>query len=347
MNTSNERTFFLLALLLGSVLVTFFVFQPFLSTVALAAVFAAILYPLYHFLSSQLGKGAIATLATLAVGFLLILIPVAVIGGIILDESREQYTSLTAGANATSIEQVALNIGAWAEPYVPGANAYAKTISLEINGYLQLGLAWLLQHVGIAFTSILSFILNLLIFLMALYFFLQHGAAFQRHVIDRSPLHNEDGRTILKHLSRTVNSVVRGSLVIAVAQGTLAGIGFAIFGLPNPALWGAATSLAALVPGVGTTLVTIPAAIYLFISGNVGASIGLLVWGLLLVGLIDNFLGPYLIGKGARMHPLIIFLSVLGGVAFYGPIGVFLGPLSTSFLFGVYEIYARHSEVPA
>ncbi len=347
MNISNERTFFLLALLLGSALVTFFVFQPFLSTVALAAVFAAILYPIYRFVRTRLGEGGVSALVTLIIGSLLVLTPIAVIGGVILDESREQYASLTTGANATSIEGVVINIGSWAEPYVPGAGAYAKSISLEINGYLQTGLGWLLQHVSVAFSSILSFILNLIIFLMALYFFLRQGAVFERHIVEKSPLHDEDGRIILKHLSRTVNSVVRGSLVIAAVQGTLAGIGFAIFGLPNPALWGAATSIAALVPGVGTTLVIIPAVIYLFIFGNVGASIGLLAWGLLLVGLIDNFLGPYLIGKGARMHPLIIFLSVLGGVAFYGPIGVFLGPLTTSFLFGVYEIYARHTETPA
>jgi predicted PurR-regulated permease PerM len=109
--------------------------------------------------------------------------------------------------------------------------------------------------------------------------------------------------------------------------------------VPSALLWGGVTVIAALVPGVGTSLVIIPGVLYLFFTGDTTHAVGLLFWGVACVGLIDNILGPKLIEKNINIHPLLILLSVLGGIAFFGVIGFILGPIVLSFLFTLFQIY--------
>jgi predicted PurR-regulated permease PerM len=117
---------------------------------------------------------------------------------------------------------------------------------------------------------------------------------------------------------------------------------FMIFGVPNPVLWGVLGAIAALIPGIGTALVLLPAAAYLlFAVGDAAGALGLFVWWVSAVLLIDNMLGPHLVGRGAQLHPLVVLLSVLGGVAFFGPAGIFFGPLCISFLFAVLSVYSK------
>jgi predicted PurR-regulated permease PerM len=144
-----------------------------------------------------------------------------------------------------------------------------------------------------------------------------------------------------------MNGVIKGYLLVAIAQGTLMGIGLWIFGIPNPAFWGMVTGFASLIPTIGTGLVSIPSIIYLFVNGHTGAGIGLLLWALCAVGLIDNLLNPYIVGRSVEIHPMLILFSVLGGVAMMGPIGIILGPLAISFIFAVTSVYSseiKHGE---
>ena len=100
------------------------------------------------------------------------------------------------------------------------------------------------------------------------------------------------------------------------------------------------TAITALVPGVGTALVITPAIIFLFLTGNTFGGVGLLVWGFTAVGLIDNFLGPKIVGRGMQLHPLAVFLAVLGGLAFFGPLGFLLGPLVMSVCVALVDMYS-------
>ena len=109
--------------------------------------------------------------------------------------------------------------------------------------------------------------------------------------------------------------------------------------MPNPVLWGLVAALAALIPGIGTALILIPAIGYLFFTGSTGAAIGLLIWGVVAVGLIDNFLGPMLVNRGVKIHPFLILLSIFGGLSFFGPVGFVLGPLIIALVFALLEIY--------
>jgi len=175
--------------------------------------------------------------------------------------------------------------------------------------------------------------------LFALYYLLKDGKKLTKAVITYSPLADKYDKQILEKLSIAVNSVIKGSLLISIIQGILAGIGFWIFGVPNPALLGAATVIASLIPAVGTAVIILPACFYLFLTSHFLAGIGLLLWGLLLVGLIDNFLRPKLIEKDIHLHPFLILLSVIGGISLFGAFGFILGPLVLSLLFALLDIY--------
>ena len=126
---------------------------------------------------------------------------------------------------------------------------------------------------------------------------------------------------------------------MALIQGILTAVGFTFFGIPNATLWGSVAAITALIPGIGTALVLLPAILYLYFSGETLFAVGLLLWGMTAVGLVDNFLGPKLVERGMRLHPFLILLSVLGGVGFFGPLGFLLGPLVLSLLFALIEIY--------
>lgn len=342
MQSTRIRTYFLLLVLAAAFVAVLSMFKPFLVTLSLAAIFAALLYPLYlRLLKVLFNLPWAAGLATLAIAVLCVLTPLSILASRVLIESEQLYTSLIQDRTSVNVREIVISAGDRLESFAPGSAAYAAELSGEIDTYAKQALTWLIQHLSVAFSGVVLWLLHLFIFLMALYYFLVEGPRIKHAVVRFSPLHDKDDRAVMDSLRRTVDSVVKGTLVIAIIQGVVASAGFILFGVPNPLLWGMTTSIAALIPGVGTSLVVGPAIIYLFATGHVLPAVGLLAWGIFAVGLIDNFLGPRLMGKGAQLHPLAILLAVLGGVALLGPAGVFLGPVMLSFLLALFAVYSR------
>lgn len=341
MNASKIQPYFLFALLSGAALLAFFIFRPFLVPLALAAIFSTILYPVYKRILKLLqnNKG-ISAFATLIIACACVLTPLFFIGAEVISQAEETYSSLTQNGSQQALQSAVLHVGNSLESVFPGATVLSSKIASDIQAYVSQALSWVLAHAGGAFSSVLGIGLDLFIFLFALYYFIKEGPAIRASLIKLSPFTDTDDEHIITKLSLTVNSVVKGSLVVAVVQGTLASIGFSVFGVPNALLWGTITAFAALVPGVGTSLVLIPAVIYLFIASSSINGFGLLVWALVAVGMVDNFIGPKLMGRGIHMHQLVVMLSVLGGVAFFGPSGIFLGPLCISLLVALFSIYS-------
>jgi predicted PurR-regulated permease PerM len=216
-----------------------------------------------------------------------------------------------------------------------------ENLSGDVNQYLGNILSFLVQNLGIIFSNLARILAGLFVFLVSFFFLLKDGEKLRQRLLRLSPLNREDDELIINRVTAAINSVIKGSLFVATLQGISCSIGFLIFGLPNPVIWGSVAALGALVPGVGTTIVLVPAILYLYFTGQLISAIGLLAWGILAVGMIDNFLGPRFVGKRAGLHPLLILLSVLGGLSFFGPIGFILGPLTISLLLVLLDIYAE------
>lgn len=326
-----QTYFYIGILLLGLVLIAF-ILRPYLGALVLGGVFAVIFRPVYHRLMRFVGgRPGIAALVTTALVLILVFAPLILFGIQIFREARDVYSHLTADGtalpgNVTSIIEDTI------QPFFP-------TFSFELEIYTRQALSWLIQHLGSIFSSAAQLLLILFLSLLTLYYFLRDGHRLRRSLIYYSPLLDQYDKEIFGRLHAAVNSIIKGSLVIAILQGIITSIGFAIFGVPHAALWGSVTVVAALVPNVGTALVLVPAVLFLFLSQHPVAAIGLSIWGATAVGLLDNLLGPKLIGSSMRIHPLLILLSVLGSIQLFGAIGLVLGPLIVSLFFALLEIY--------
>ncbi|MEK7640713.1 MAG: AI-2E family transporter [Patescibacteria group bacterium] len=327
--------YFLFFLLAAAFLVVFLVVKPFFGPLILAMVFAFLFQPLYKKLLSFLrARESLAALATTIIAVILIVMPVIFLGFQIFKESSQLYYAIANGDGNGFIALIE-NALTRAGDILP----IPESFEINFSQYLRQGLDAIAHNLGSIFASVTKFTLHLFVFLIAFYFLLKDGYKLKDYFVELSPLADNDDEFIVSRLKLAVSSVVKGSLSIGLIQGMLTGIGFALFGVPNAVIWGSVAAITSLIPSIGTALVIIPAIIFLFFSGDTISGIGLLVWGLTAVGLIDNLLGPKLVGRGMRLHPLAVFVAVLGGLAFFGPLGFLLGPLSVSLCLALVEIY--------
>lgn len=337
MNERKSQLYFLLAALVGIFILAFFIFRPFLYALALAMVFAAVFQPVYKkIVKFTRGWRGISALITLLIVVVLIFTPLIFLGVQIFQEAQQLYSSLAVGGGKNVVLNISNGLQGNFQKYLP----VTQEFSLDIDQYLKQGLSWLLQHLASIFGSFAKMAINSLLFLIALYYLLKDGHKLKAAIIALSPLSDANDEIISQKIKKAIESVMKGNLLIALIQGVLTSVGFTIFGIHNAVLWGSVAAIAALVPGIGTALVLAPAIVFLFLKGEVSSGAGLIVWGVGAVGLIDNFLSPKLVGRGMHLHPLIILLSVLGGIAFFGPIGFLLGPLVMSLLFALLSIYS-------
>jgi predicted PurR-regulated permease PerM len=269
----------------------------------------------------------------------LVITPIIFMAKQIYVESESLYYSLTdEGSRSTLIDSLN-NFSAALSERLYGIFPAYNFDSFNITKYIQNFLEWSFANLDTIFSSLTVFALEIFVMLFALFYLLRDGGKFKQDVIMLSPLADNYDDRIFSKLKQAIQSVVMGSLVVGLIQGVLTGLGFFLFGVPNPALWGSFAIVAALIPGIGTSLVLVPGILYLFFIGTTPHAIGLLVWGIVAVGVIDNLLGPLLVNRGVHVHPFLILLSVMGGLAFFGPIGFIAGPLIVALLFALLEIY--------
>ncbi len=337
MDLSHSRHYFFLGLLVLIFALNIWVFLPFIGAFIFAATFSVLFKPWYNFIFGYMKEypGIAAVLTMLSV-FLAIIIPLLAFGVLVFGESQVLYANLIAGDFPNFLEGAAETL----RGYAP-ALGDVTSIFAALNEYAKSAIEYLVTNLGGFFSRAATLALNLFITFLAFYFFLKDGDRFRALVTQLSPLSDSDDYLIMAQLEKVVNSVIKGSLLVALIQGIMAGIGYLIFGVPNPALWGATTAITALVPGVGTAVVIAPAALYLFLAGKSGAGIGLLIWGFVIVGLADNLIKPKFIAAEVGIHPFLILLSVVGGLITFGVYGFLLAPLLLSFLFALIDLYKR------
>jgi len=333
MSANKVEVYFFLFLFLAVLGLALFLFLPFLAPLALAGVFAVIFQPTLAWVErvGGISHRSLAAFVVVLMVILLVVVPVGFFSYMVFEEARSSFINLSSGT--TDLAGAINAVEVFANRYVPG-------FELNIRQYAEQALGTVTQSLGSIFAGTAQVIFSILLSLIAFYYFLKDGHRFRDMLMSYSPLRDAYDSQIFERLKLTINSVVKGSLFIALVQGFMTGLGFFLFGVPNPVLWGALAGIAALIPSVGTALIIAPAVLYLFLVGSMGPAIGLILWGIVAVGLIDNFLGPYFIGRGVQIHPLFILLSVLGGIGLFGPVGFILGPIVLSLLVVLAQIYS-------
>lgn len=340
MKASYLQLGFFISLAVIALALTIWLFIPFAAPILLAAVFAIVFYPLHSRFARLLPgwPGLTAFISTFLI-LVIIIAPLIFFGWLVFQESAGVYRSIVNNGNGlhvlpetiTKIEDVVARFFG-IEQFTFNTYIHTEEIVLSI-------LTWVQTNIGELFSRVVEYSVGLFILVLALFSFLRDGKSFVKGIIKISPLNDTFDKQISSRISTAVHSVIVGEVVIALLQGILTGLGFWVFGVPNAAIWGFLAAIAALIPTFGTALVLVPGIAYLMFLVGWLPALGLLIWGSILVGLVDNVLRPIVIDKGMHIHPFLILIAVLGGISIFGPIGFVAGPVILGFLFALLDIY--------
>jgi predicted PurR-regulated permease PerM len=334
-NRIVEYVFFFVLIVSTGYLV-FLVMSPFISALALSIVIVTICYPLFERVERLVYKNnrSLAAALTTLVVLVSIILPLVFVTSVFLRELADFYQTVGTEQDH-SLERSLAGIERYVQMYVP-------EFKLDFSNQIKYGAEWLVVNLGTIFAGTLSTLLIIVISLIGSFYFFRDGKEFLRLLIKISPLPDKEDDLILTRLAKAVRGVATGVLLIALIQGFLATIGLTLAGINNPILWGTVAGIFSMIPGVGTSIVMVPATIYLFTLGSVSAGAVLLIWSFGVVGIVDNILGPKLMGRGNNLHPFIILLSVLGGISIFGPLGFVIGPVIMTLFVVLLEVYNQY-----
>jgi predicted PurR-regulated permease PerM len=300
----------------------------------LAASFAVILNPIYLWIKKYLVRNIswLASLLTVTIFILCLCIPLFFIGKEVFNQTQSLYSSVV----------ISNNSGNFINSIDSSINKFLPTgFDFDVHSKITEIMSSFSNNLAGFFSSTLNSIIMFMLMIFSLFYLLKDGEKWKDEFIKIFPLKNEDTHEILLNLKKSVNRIFRGSFIIAIAQGSLAWAGFVVFGVPNAIIWAVVVSIASFIPSIGTSMITIPAILFLFFTGMQLQALGLLIWSAILVGTIDNILSPYLISKDTEIPSLFILFTILGGISFFGPIGILVGPLIISLLYSLVSIYKK------
>jgi predicted PurR-regulated permease PerM len=333
------RRSFLLALALGISVLFFFVIRRFLLTVLLAAVFAGLAYPLYRWFLARMGRRAAATTT-----LLILLAGVGLPAAGFLTLVAADAVEISQGVEAWFQEedrmggiQRMLDRIPFAQRFLPEGDQVVQHIRDAAGGTG----SFLMGRLAAATRGTVSFFIQLLVLLYALFYFLADGPKILGSILQYIPLQRAQKEELLGRFVSVTRATLRGSLLIGLLQGLVAGLAFWVAGVPGPAFWGTVMVVLSIIPIIGAVLIWLPAGIWLIMAGQVGAGVALLVWCAVALGSIDNLLRPRLIGRDARMSDLLILLSTLGGILLFGAVGFIVGPIVAALFVTVWHIYGE------
>jgi predicted PurR-regulated permease PerM len=233
----------------------------------------------------------------------------------------------------------------WLDSSLAWLDANTSVSLAQLQGWFTEGLQRLLQVLmksgGSVVMSALGTAVSFVVMLFVLFFVLRDGPALARQVVRMAPIEQRRRTLLWQHLSDVTRAVFLGIGLTALAQGVLLGVGFWIAGLPSPLVFGVIGVILALIPMVGPALLWVPAAIWLAIQGHQGYAIFLALWGAVVVSLVDNLLRPLLISGRAEVPTLAVFVGVMGGLAAFGFIGLFVGPIVLGLLVALFRFEAE------
>ena len=313
---------------------------PFILTCFWAAVLAVIFYNVYRRIRIWVGgrEGLAGGITTLLV-VLFFLVPLALLSLALVQQAIGIYNQIEAGNYSTEIifDFVDTNL-----PRVASALSDFGVSTADLRTNLNTAVSELGQYAAnwaLSFTgSVLNTLIQFTLVIYLLYFFLVDGAKIERALVLTIPMGDERERTIFERFALVARATLKGTLIVAFVQGAIGGLLFAILGIPAALLWGVAMMLLALLPVGGSAIVWVPAAIIMFLQGNVTAGIIIVVVGTLIIGLVDNLLRPLLVGRDTHMPDYLVLISTLGGITFFGLSGFVIGPTVAALFITVWEM---------
>jgi predicted PurR-regulated permease PerM len=340
MAAKQATTWFLIGVAGLALYLCYRIAEPFLSPIFMAVVLAIVFYPLHARVEAVIRRANVAAILSTTLVMLVVAIPTVFLGIAVTRELGGLYQALSEKSAAQGglspflmhLMQAPINL---VGRYVDISQIDVRSTVLR---WLDQISRYLVSFGARAFSNILSLLLACLISFFTLFFLFRDGPRIQQRIAAMLPLSHEQARKFVTGISETIVASVYGGIAVGIGQGLLTGIGFWVLGLPSPVVWGAAATLASLVPLVGTGMVWAPATLVLLIGGHWIKALILAIWGAAVVAQIDAVVRPYVVSGRAKMHNLLIFFALLGGVQAFGIMGIFIGPVVVSVTIAVLDM---------
>ena len=335
-----RKNIFLAILVIGTI--TFlWLLKPFAYPIFWAAVIAGLFGPLYKRVNRKLRHPNLSTAIMLIVAIFVIILPLAMIASVLLAQAIDMYSALK---NTEDIQHKARGIINLLKenPYFQKLDLDEKALTekfYDISGSIS---KYIVGYLTDLTQNTLLLIINFIVMLYCLFFFIRDGDRLLRGSLYILELKDEIGNRIYQRFTSTARATLKGTLIIGLIQGTMGGILFWAVGIQSAIVWGVIMILAAMIPGIGCAIIWAPAAIIMLATRHIWQGIVIITVGTLVISSIDNILRPWLVGKDTQMHPLLIFLSTIGGIAVFGVSGFVIGPIITALLSTLWEIYEKH-----
>lgn len=318
-----------------------YLLSPYYTAIFWALIFSVVFRPVYrHLLNVLPNRRNIAALLTLIIATLTAIIPLSFIAASVATEVAGLYNRIQSGE---------LNLGLYADQIFDNLPVFVKEIleRYQINDVFGLRdklLAFTNQAARLLTTEIVSISQNTFSFLISsgimlylMFFLLRDGLAIQSYVKRLIPLHGEHKTHLFEKFITVIRATVKGNLLVAMAQGALGGIIFAILGIQGAILWGVLMAFLSLLPAIGAAIIWFPVAIYFLVTGSVIEGVVLIVFGFGVIGLVDNILRPILVGKDTKLPDYIVLITTIGGITAFGINGFVVGPLIAALFFAFWD----------
>jgi predicted PurR-regulated permease PerM len=318
--------------------------QPFVGVLLWAIVLVVVFYPAHRRLQAWVGSpGTAAACSTLLV-IVTILLPVVGVTFAVGRELRGAVEHFQGGLGRVLDIPAIQPLIRWLERYVD-VDAWRSTD--YVAGHLQAWSAAIAGPTLMFVGGLVSALVQMLLVVFTMFYFFRDADSLRHAVYDVVPLEYEQSHDIVLRTREVIGATIYGVLAISVIQATLGFLIFLLLGLPSPLLWGVVMFLMSMIPMAGAFVVWVPAALYLLLTGSYVKALVLAAWGVMVIGSIDNFLSPRLVGRRARLHELLIFFSVLGGLQVFGVLGLVLGPVLAAVTLALIEVVRQANRPPS
>lgn len=342
-SAATFRTAFVLLLVLATSLLFLGVAWPFIRPLLFGAILAGLCRPIYNWVTRVVrGRAGLAAFLTVLILLVLVVGPLSAFVGLVVTQALNVSDQAIPWVQQHFGSASGFNAHDWLVERFPRLASYVPEEQqiLEAAGRAAKAAgAFLVASATQLTTGTATFLLNFFVMFYAMFFFFRDGREIMGKILYYIPLEHDDEMLLLERLTSVTRATVRGTLAIGIVQGTLAGAGFWAAGIDGAAFWGTLMAVLSIVPGIGSALIWVPGVIYLFIAGKTLSATLLLIWCTVAVGTIDNLLRPILVGKDAKMPDLLILVGTLGGLYFFGAIGLIVGPIVCGLFLTVWEIY--------
>jgi len=327
----NFKDAIVIILIVGLFILAAMVLKPVIFSITWGALLAYMFYPVYKWTLKRLKNESLSAFLICFLLLLIILIPIIFIINYLMDQAVNFYLALQTLDLAGVIKQ-AFSLDIF-------SSSILTTLTDSLNSLVPKILSYFITKFSNIVLNIPVILLKLFVVIFVFFFVLRDGEKAIGYVGSLFPFKREIGEKFIKQFKGVTNSVLLGQVLVGVIQGIIAGIGYFIFGVPYALLLTILTIFVSIIPFIGAWLGWVPAVIYLFSVGRTGAGLGLLIYGILIVSLIDNVLRTIIVAKRTKINSAIVIIGMIGGLFVFGVIGLILGPLILSYVILIVELY--------